>query len=271
MNYPEPAKVLTIAGSDSGGAAGLQADMRTFAALGVYGVSAVTAVTAQNSHTTHAVQFMPPDLVAAQLTAVLSDYGAAAAKTGFLGRAEIVTAVAQTLAIYPVPFLVVDPVLVNHQGQAMFAPEVTQAYREYLLPRAALVTPNRAEAALLTGLVVETLAEGETAVRHLHARGSQAVLLKGLVQGTRLVDLFFAGQQIALLDAERLETANTHGAGDTLSAAVCAFLAQGMDMATAVAHAHAFTQRAIHRAAAWQMGQGHGSVWPLDSSRANIF
>lgn len=263
ISLPEPAKVLTIAASDSGGAAGMQADLRAFAALGVYGMSVVTAVTAQNSLAVHAVQFMSPDLIAAQLTAVLSDYGAAAAKTGFLGRVETITAIAHTLARYSLPYMVVDPVLVNHRGEAMFPPEVTQAYLELLLPRAALVTPNRAEAALLTGLTVETVADGETAVRHLHARGCQFVLLKGLAQGAHLVDLFYDGQQSRLLAAERLETRHTHGAGDTLTAAVCAYLAQGLAMETAVARAHTFTHQAIQRAAAWHMGQGHGPIWPL--------
>ncbi len=265
MNFPEPAKVLTIAGSDSGGAAGLQADLRAFAALGVYGLSVVTAVTAQNSLTVSAVQFMPPAFIAAQLEAVLADYGAAAAKTGFLGRAEAIRAVARTLQQHPVAHLVVDPVLVNHKGQAMFSPDVTQAYLDELLPLAALVTPNRWEAALLAGLPVTTVAEMETAVSHIHALGSQNVLLKGGQVQDQMLDIFFDGHTLTHLTSPTIDTANTHGAGDTLSAAVCAFLAQGAGMETAVLRARHVTYQAILRAAGWQLGQGHGPVWPLDT------
>lgn len=265
INLPEPAKVLTIAGSDSGGAAGLQADLRAFAALGVYGLSVVTAVTAQNSLAVEAVQFMPPAFITAQLEGVLADYGAAAAKTGFLGRAEAMGAVARALRQHPNPALVVDPVLVNHKGQAMFPPEVAQAYSAHLLPLAALVTPNRREAELLTGLPVRTLAEMETAVTHLHALGAKAVLLKGGPSGNEMRDIFFDGRTMTHLRTPVIDTAHTHGAGDTLSAAVAAFLAQGAELATAVARAHAFTYQAIQRAANWQMGHGHGPVWPLAS------
>ena len=144
---PQPIPLLTIAGSDSGGAAGVQADLKTWAALGAYGLSAVTAVTAQNSATVAAVHYLPPEMIAAQIDAVLSDYGAAAIKTGFLGRVEIIEVVAERLRYWAKegglptrPTVVVDPVLVNHRGEAMFAPEVAAAYRELLFPLADLVT-----------------------------------------------------------------------------------------------------------------------------------
>lgn len=257
-----PAKVLTIAGSDSGGAAGLQADLKTWAALGVYGMSVLTVVTAQNSVVVTAVHPLPADFVAAQLDAVLSDYGAAAVKTGFIGRIDLISTIAAKLRQYQLMNIIIDPVLVDHKGQSMFPPEVTQAYIAHLLPLADLLTPNRREAELLTGQPVQSVAEMETAVTHLHALGPQNVLLKGGRDGDERVDLFFDGRSISQLRTKQIDTANTHGSGDTLSAAVCAFLAQGMGMETAVHQAHQFTLQAIRRAAHWQLGRGHGPVAP---------
>lgn len=259
----EPIKVLTIAGSDSGGAAGLQADLKTWAALGVYGMSVVTVVTAQNSVAVTAVHPLPPDFVAAQLDAVLSDYGAVAVKTGFLGRVDLIQTIAAKLRQYQIGSIVIDPVLVNHKGQAMFPPEVTQAYIDHLLPLADLLTPNRREAELLTGFPVNSLAEMATAVPHLHTLGPQNILLKGGRDGDELVDLFFDGRSPIQLRSPTIDTPNTHGSGDTLSAAVCAYLAKGEGLETAVHHAHQFTQQAIQRAAHWQLGHGHGPVAPL--------
>ncbi len=257
-----PIKLLTIAGSDSGGAAGLQADLRAWAVLGAYGLSVITAVTAQDSRAVHAIHPLPPDFIAAQLTAVLSDYGADAAKTGFLGRVSVIETVAEQLAQFAVPHLVVDPVLVNHKGAAMFDTAVAAAYLTHLFPRASLVTPNPAEAGLLLGMDLRCLRDGETAVRRLHDLGPQAVLLKRIPAGKTFVDLFYDGQTVTRLPAPKIQTANTHGSGDVLSAAVAAFLAMGEGMGTAVHHAHAFTQTALHNGAAWQLGGGHGPVWP---------
>ncbi len=259
----EPVKILTIAGSDSGGAAGLQADLKAWAALGVYGMSVVTVVTAQNSVAVTAVHPLPPDFVAAQLDAVLTDYGAAAVKTGFLGRVDLIQTIAAKLRQYHLGNIVIDPVLVNHKGQAMFPPDVTRAYIDHLLPLADLITPNRREAELLTGLPVNSLAEMETAVPHLHTLGPKNILLKGGHEGDELVDLFFDGRSPIQLRSPHIDTPNTHGSGDTLSAAVCAYLAKGKGMETAVHHAHQFTQQAIQRAAHWQLGHGHGPVAPL--------
>ncbi|MCB9419584.1 MAG: bifunctional hydroxymethylpyrimidine kinase/phosphomethylpyrimidine kinase [Ardenticatenaceae bacterium] len=258
----EPVKVLTIAGSDSGGAAGLQADLKTWAALGMYGMSVVSVVTAQNSMAVTAVHPLPLDFVAAELDAVLTDYGAAAVKTGFLGRVDLIQTIAAKLSLYQLCNIVIDPVLVNHKGQAMFSPEVTQAYIDHLLPLADLITPNRREAELLTGLSVQSVMEMETAVIHLHAFGPKYVLLKGGRDGDELVDLFYDGTAVTQFRSPRIDTINTHGSGDTLSAAVCAFLAQGMGMETAVYKAHQFTHQAIQRAASWQLGHGHGPVAP---------
>jgi hydroxymethylpyrimidine/phosphomethylpyrimidine kinase len=257
-----PVKLLTIAGSDSGGAAGLQADLRVWAVLGAYGMSVVTAVTAQNSLAVHAVQFTSAEMIAAQLDAVLSDYGADAAKTGFLGRVEAIETAAAHLRRFAVPRLVVDPVLVNHRGESMFGTAVTHAYLNHLLPLASLVTPNPAEAALLTGLKIENVADGETAVLRLHALGPQAILLKRIPHEGKLVDLFFAGNEMVRLETAVLPTNNTHGSGDALSAAVCAFLAMGDGMETAVRRAHQFTHTAIQNAAPWRLCHGHGPIWP---------
>lgn len=259
---PPPPKLLTIAGSDSGGAAGLQADLRAWAVLGAYGMSVVTAVTAQNSLTVSAVQFMPPDFIAAQLDAVLNDYGAAAAKTGFLGRVETIEAIADSLRRFTVPHLVIDPVLVNHTGAAMFDTAVTAAYRAHLFPLADLLTPNPAEAALLLDMDIRCLADGETAVRRLHALGPKAILLKRIPAGGRLLDLFFDGTTCHRLPTAKIQTANTHGSGDVFSAAVCAFLARGDGLETAVRQAQSFTAAAIQNSANWQFSQGHGPVWP---------
>ncbi|MBP6472299.1 MAG: bifunctional hydroxymethylpyrimidine kinase/phosphomethylpyrimidine kinase [Chloroflexi bacterium] len=262
MDQNLPPKLLTIAGSDSGGAAGLQADLRAWAVLGAYGLSVITAVTAQNSLAVHAIQFMPPDLIAAQLESVLSDYGADAAKTGFLGRVAAIEAVADSLRRFAVPHLVVDPVLVNHQGAAMFDTAVTAAYLAHLLPLAGLLTPNPAEAALLLNMDIRCLADGETAVRRLHTLGPKTILLKRIPAGGRLVDLFFDGAICHRLPTAKIETANTHGSGDVFSAAVCAHLARGDGMETAVRQAQTFTANAIQNSAHWPFCAGHGPVWP---------
>lgn len=259
----EPDKLLTIGGSDSGGAAGVQADLKTWTALAAYGMSALTAVTAQNSVTVTAVHALPPAFVTTQIDAVLDDYGAAAVKTGFIGRVELVVAVAQALRRHAVPVVVVDPVLVNHRGESMFPPEVAQAYREHLLPLATLLTPNRREAALLSDRPLPsplTLAWlEETAVR-LHALGPRHVLLKGGRLGSEMVDLLYDGRSLRHFRSEALDTPNTHGSGDTLAAAVCAFLARGETMETAVVQARAFTLAALRRARHWRLGAGHGPL-----------
>lgn len=268
----EPLKVLTIAGSDSGGAAGLQADLRAFAALGVYGMSVVTAVTAQNSVAVDAVHYLPPALVRAQLDAVLRDYGAAAVKTGFLGRPELIIAVSAGLQAHRCRRVVVDPVLVNHRGAAMFPPIVPQLLRLYLLPLAVLLTPNRHEAAVLLHSpppAADDLASLAEMARALQRLGARHVLLKGGRSGADRVDLLCSGADVRELRTPFVETANTHGAGDTLSAAAAAFLAAGMGVETAAARAHACAARAVRQAAAWQLGQGHGPVWPLPAPQVD--
>jgi hydroxymethylpyrimidine/phosphomethylpyrimidine kinase len=254
----QPPPLLTIAGSDSGGAAGLQADLKTWAALGVYGMSAITAVTAQNSARVAAVHYLPPELIAAQIDAVLSDYGAAAIKTGFLGQVAIIEAVADRLAHWRAagtragrPALVTDPVLVNHRGEAMFAPDVVAAYSVRLLPLADLVTPNRHEAVLLRLWD----AAGPTP-----APDVARLLVKGMQRGDEVIDFYWDGVGMAELSQPYIDTCNTHGSGDTLSAAICAYVAQGRDWAEAIGRARAFTHAAIRRGAPWRMGAGHGPL-----------
>jgi hydroxymethylpyrimidine/phosphomethylpyrimidine kinase len=176
-----------------------------------------------------------------------------------------VEAVAAALRPFALPHLVVDPVLVNHKGAAMFPPAVTAAYVAHLLPLADLITPNPAEAGLLLGMDVRCLRDGETAVRRLGDLGPKRVLLKRLPAGKRYVDLFYDGQTVHWLAAEKIKTANTHGAGDVLSAAVCFYLAMGEGMETAVGRAHAFTQTALLRSAPWQLGGGHGPVLTINN------
>jgi hydroxymethylpyrimidine/phosphomethylpyrimidine kinase len=257
----QPSALLTIAGSDSGGAAGLQADLKTWAALGVYGMSAVTAVTAQNSERVAAVHYLPPEFVAAQIDAVLSDYGAAAIKTGFIGRVETIVSIAGRLAhwrevLQPRPFIVIDPVLVNHHREPMFPPEVAIAYRDLLFPLADLVTPNEAEAVLLSMTIDRSPPLAEDWAR----LGVVRVLLKGLKSGDQIVDVFWDGRDAVRFPQPVIGTINLHGSGDTLSAAICAMLADGHDWPEAIRRAQRFTHEAIARGASWKMGAGHGPL-----------
>ena len=259
MSGGNPLALLTIGGSDSGGAAGVQADFRAWTQLGCYGMCALTVVTAQNSVAVNAAHYVPPALLTAQIDAVLADYGAAGIKTGFIGQTALIRAIAARLAGEPAP-LVVDPVLVNHRGEAMFSPAVTAAYREHLLPLTALLTPNRHEAALLSGHAVADLGAAETAARVLHDQGARNVLIKGVPHQNGMLDLLFDGATYTPFAHAQIRTANTHGSGDTLSAVVCARLAGGAAVETAVGDAIRFTTAAINNGAGWSLGAGHGPV-----------
>ena len=261
----EPPKVLTIAGSDSGGAAGLQADLKTFTALGAYGMSVITAVTAQSSIRVEGVFTIPADFVISQLDAVLSDYGAVSIKTGFLGHVEIIQALAEKLASYKANakksvLLVVDPVLVNHKGESMFPATVARAYIDHLLPLADLFTPNLAEARLFSDSPVTSLATMEAAARAIQTLGPRWVLIKGARSGQEMVDLLYDGKNGRLLRKPHINSDNTHGSGDTLSAAICVFLARGLSMIEAVKRARDFTTMAIQGATHWRLGSGHGPL-----------
>ncbi len=254
---------MTIAGSDSSGGAGLQADLKTFHRFGVYGTSAVTLVTAQNTTGVDAVETMPPALVSAQILAVARDLPVAAAKTGALGGAAIVEAVSDALAAcQPFP-LVVDPVLVTKHGDALLDAAGVDALQRRLLPRAVLLTPNAPEAsALLGGGVIESERDLDAAARALQAQSATAVLLKGgHLPGNEVVDLFFDGHTLVSLRAPRIDTVHTHGTGCTLSAAITAHLALGSDLEGAVRAAVEFVRRAIAAAPGLGRGQGPLNHW----------
>ena len=260
----EPAKALTIGGSDSGGAAGIQADLKTWTALGVYGMSAITAVTAQNSVTVAAVHYLPPEMVGAQITAVLTDYGAGAIKTGFLGQTAAHHRTSpQQLRRWPAIPLIVDPVLVNHRGEPMFTAEVIAAYiTAHLLPLATLVTPNWREAALLAGLPPAELLTRrglQTAVTLLH-EAARPTSCHGSASGEQIVDVWSDGRDLVSWP-NRASTRPTPTAAATHCPRpsvprwpVAASLEQ------AIAAAQAFTAQALREAAEWRMGGGHGPL-----------
>jgi hydroxymethylpyrimidine kinase/phosphomethylpyrimidine kinase len=259
---PSPKVALTIAGTDSGGGAGVAADLRTFGALGVFGTLVVTAVTAQNTLGVRDFLAIAPEMVAAQLDAVLSDMDVCAAKTGMLATPGTVRLLASRAAAGQLPPLVVDPVLVTSSGKPMFSgDDVIGAYRD-LFARATVVTPNLPEAALLTGRPVADLEAIEAAARDLQALGPQLVIVKGGRRpGTEAVDVAFDGRCLTLLRAPWIDTVNVHGSGCTFSAAIAANLAFGLEPLEAALEAKQFVTRAIRGGSKWRLGVGHG---PLD-------
>lgn len=257
---------LTIAGSDSSGGAGIQADLKTFQALGVYGASAVTALTAQNTLGVRAVHETPPELVTAQIDAVLEDIGADGAKTGMLSSAPIVRAVAEAVRRWGLgPVLVVDPVMVAKSGDRLLREDAVRALVEELLPLAAIVMPNLPEAEVIVGHRIEDDDDAiRTAAREIRALGPRAVVLKGGHRAGRAVDVFFDGQRWEELAAERIATTSTHGTGCTYSAATAARIALGDEPLDAVRRAKAFLTAALRHAR--PLGGGHGPVahdWAL--------
>jgi len=257
-------RVLIIAGSDSGGGAGIQADIKTVTALGGYAATAVTAITVQNTLGVSAVHPVPLAIVEAQARAVLDDIGADAIKTGMLGDVAMVEAVARIIAEAGVP-AVVDPVMIAKGGAPLLAPEAVAAVREQLIPRAALLTPNAPEAEALTGIAIASPDDQRRAGEALIAAGAGAVLMKGgHVPGPRVVDLLLTPEGECAFEADRIETRHTHGTGCTLASACAAGLAQGLTLVDAVARAWAYVQEAIARAPGF--GAGHGPLdhaWPL--------
>ncbi|PYQ38608.1 MAG: bifunctional hydroxymethylpyrimidine kinase/phosphomethylpyrimidine kinase [Acidobacteria bacterium] len=250
--------VLTVAGSDSGGGAGIQADLRTFAAHGVHGTSAITAVTAQNSVAVLDWVALDPRMVVAQMEAVASDMPVAAAKTGMLATAAIVSAVAAAIERLALPLVVVDPVMVAKSGDRLLDRDAETACRERLLPLATVVTPNLPEAESLLGRPVRTLAEMREAARALRAMGPRAVVVKGGHLEGDAVDVFWDGERMEDLSAPRIATKNTHGTGCTYSAAIAARLALGDPLLDAVRGAKAYLTEAIRRS--YSVGRGHGPV-----------
>ncbi|MDF3835031.1 bifunctional hydroxymethylpyrimidine kinase/phosphomethylpyrimidine kinase [Cupriavidus basilensis] len=259
-----PPRTLTIAGSDSGGGAGIQADLKTFAALGCYGMSAITAITAQNTLGVTGVHAIPADMVAAQIDAVASDIGVDAAKTGMLGNAAIVEAVAAAADRHGIRRLVVDPVMISTSGATLADDATTQAMVRLLFPRALLVTPNLPEASYLLGRTIARREDMEQAARDLVALGCPAVLLKGghLEAGDDGLDdlLLGADGSVRVFSHQRVDTRNLHGTGCTLAAAIAAQLARGDTLEDAVETALDFVADAIVAGADFELGAGNGPL-----------
>lgn len=253
---------LTIAGSDSGGGAGIQADLKTFSARGVYGASVVTALTAQNTRGVQGIHDVPPDFVAAQIDSVLSDLKVGAVKIGMLSKPSVIEAVAAGLARHGMTRIVLDPVMVAASGDKLLSDDAIETLRTVLLPRALVVTPNLPEAA---ALLDEPVAEDEDAMRaqgeRLLALGPRSVLIKGgHASGPESADLLVEAHGVTRLSAVRVATRNTHGTGCTLSAAIAAELAKGASLADAVGTAKAYLSSALAAADTLEIGSGHGPV-----------
>jgi hydroxymethylpyrimidine/phosphomethylpyrimidine kinase len=253
-----PAKAMTIAGSDSGGGAGIQADLKTFAAFGVYGTSVLTAITAQNTRGVFAVAEVPEEVVAAQIDVVLEDIGADAVKTGMLSSASIVETVAGRLEAWGVDNLVVDPVMVAKGGHPLLQPSAVAAVKTHLLPLALIVTPNAPEAEVLSGVTIDSPEAAREAARIIAAMGPRYVIVKGGHLPGDPVDLVFDGETFTEFRAERIETQNTHGTGDSLSAAITALRARGEQPLVAIEQAKAWLTEAIRQN--YSIGAGHSPV-----------
>ena len=261
-----PVRVLTVAGSDSGGGAGLQADLRTFSLIGVHPLVAVTAVTVQNSLGVKGFHEIPADVVTGQIEAVVTDIGVQAAKTGMLASGPIIEAVAhgwQTLGLAGSTPLVVDPVCASMHGAPLLAPPALETLRTELFPLASLVTPNLDEVRLLVGIEVVNAASQRDAARALHALGPDWTLVKGghLRSAPNSPDLLFDGTEFHEFDAPRIDTGHDHGAGDTLAAAIACALAHGYPMLDAVAFGKAWVTECLR--SAYPLGAGRGPVSAL--------
>jgi len=264
---PGRPRALTVAGSDSGGGAGIQADLKTFSVLGVYGMTAITAVTVQNTQGVAGYEALSPQSVGDQIRSVVTDIGVDAAKTGMLANAGIVRAAAEALSETGVPNIVVDPVFMSKHAHVLLDADAVDAMKALILPLATLVTPNLPEAAGLIGFGVKSRDDMREAARAILALGPHAVLVKGghLEGATDAEDLFADGEREEWITAERIDTSNTHGTGCTLSAAIAAHLAMGEELIDAVRAGKAFVTEAIRHSLA--IGHGIGPVdqlWPVD-------
>jgi hydroxymethylpyrimidine/phosphomethylpyrimidine kinase len=258
-----PPTALTIAGSDSGGGAGAQADLKTFAAHRVHGTVALTAITAQNTARVRGVVALEAEFVRLQIETVLDDFDVRSAKTGMLANRAVIEMVAELAATGRIPQLIVDPVLVSSSGQALMAPDGVDSYRTRLLPYALVVTPNLREAGVLTGRAVEDLMSVEAmteAAEQIRAGGTRYVVVKGGHLTESAHDVVAGPEGVTVLEAERIATGNDHGTGCSLSAAIVANLAQGAEVLEAVRSAKAFVARGLAGGAAWRLGQGHGPI-----------
>ncbi len=253
----EVKRLMTIAGSDSGGGAGIQADLKTFAVFGVYGMSVVTAVTAQNTQRVGAILPVSPELVSLQIRMVTEDIGVDGIKTGMLGDTGVVEAVSREIAALKIPNVVVDPVMVAKSGDTLLRKEAVKAMTEFLLPLAQVVTPNLPEASILAGIKVESIDDIKKACRRIKDLGPRHVLVKGgHLPGEDIVDILFDGEHYHSFPGKRIHTTHTHGTGCTFSAALCALSALGYPMVQAVTEARRYMELVLAHALA--LGKGHG-------------
>lgn len=265
------ARALTIAGSDSGGGAGIQADLKTFQELGVFGMSAITAVTAQNTLGVHGVYPMSPDAIIGQIHAVGNDIGVDAVKTGMLFSSEIILAVAEAIRTFGWTKVVVDPVMVAKGGAVLLQEEAIRALTGKLLPLTEVVTPNIPEAEQLTGNSIRSKTDKEEAARRLAGFGARYVIIKGgHDEGAEAVDLLFDGRYFTELAGKRIATGHTHGTGCTFSAALAAGLARRLDVECAMREAKAFIQAAIEDGINIGGGRGPTNHWAYKRSRTSI-
>lgn len=261
-------RLLSIAGSDSGGGAGIQADLKTFSALGCYGMSVICALTAQNTRSVTGVYPVSPEFISLQIDAVMTDIGVDAVKIGMLHSREVIVAVTERLKHYHVPNIVVDPVMVSTGGDKLLQDDAVDALKTILFPVATVITPNLPEAAMLLNLPVEELIEAdriqlEAACKNLSAFGAHAVVLKGGHGKSQLIlDVLYTARddRIRQFESTRIDTRNTHGTGCTLSAAIAAHLAKGHPLEDAVLYAKTYITGALEAGAAYQLGNGHGPV-----------
>lgn len=250
-----PYRVLSIAGSDSGGSAGIQADLKTLTALGVFGMTAVTVITAQNTHEVTASRIMPVEFVEAQIDTVISDIGVDVVKTGLLAQREIIEMVATKVRGIP---SVVDPVLVNGKGRQIVSDDAVDAYRNVLIPEATVITPNLDEAAILARMERITSTSGmRAAAEKMFAMGSPNILIKGgHLDEESMTDLFYNGKTFEVFNAPRLPVDNPHGVGCTFSSAIAAFLARGLEPIDAITDAHKYVHRGLKASLDWTLGKG---------------
>ena len=258
-------RILTIAGSDSGGGAGIQADLKAITLLGGFGMSVLTALTAQNTLAVTSIHDVPLDFIAAQMEAVFSDIGVDAVKTGMLSNIEVVKLVVSKMSEYKPPILVVDPVMVAKSGDHLLTAEACKALAEFLLPEATMVTPNLPEASALVGWQVAREEEMRCAAEELRALGPKYVLLKGGHLQGEAVDLLFDGQEFHEFRSPRIETRNVHGTGCTYASAIATYLAQGLSVVEAVKAAKSFITAAIRHGLS--LGLGHGPINPYAAVR----
>lgn len=260
---PNPYRVLSIGGSDSSGSAGIQADLKTFEACGVFGSTALTMVTAQDTEGVKKAFPLPEDFIAQQIETVLDDLGADAVKTGVLGRKAVVQVVAEHIQAYAIDKLVVDPVLVDGRGRQFVDDATLDAYRRVLFPLAMVITPNLDEAALLTGVSIENAEDIAEAARRLHGCGAQVVVVKGghLAERDRVIDLVYDGYDLLTFVAPRLPVDNPHGVGCTFASAMAAELAKGNTPQQALETAHRYLHAALRGSLGWRLGRGRAAVY----------